>query len=161
MDILGNLVPYIEGEEEKMEKETQKILGKLSGNHIIPAPIIISAQCNRVPVFDGHTETVSIKLQSKAGVEQICRVLRDFKGLPQELGLPSAPEKPILLLHDQDRPQPVRDVWLNKGMSTIIGRVRKCSVLDVKMVIMGHNTVRGAAGAAILNAETVVEKSYI
>ncbi len=161
MDILGNVIPFIDGEEEKMESEPQKILGELADDHIVPAPITISAQCNRVPVFDGHTETLSIKLKNKVSLENIRKALREFKGLPQELDLPSAPELPLLLIDNQDRPQPARDVWLNRGMSTVIGRVRECPVLDIKMVIMGHNTVRGAAGAAILNAETVVKKGYI
>jgi aspartate-semialdehyde dehydrogenase len=161
MDILGNVVPYIGGEEEKMEVETQKILGRLTDGRIVPAPITISAQCNRVPVFDGHMETLSVRLSSKAPLEDVVRVLRDFRGLPQELGLPSAPASPLVLFEDQTRPQPARDVWLNKGMSTLIGRVRECSVFDVKMVILGHNTIRGAAGAAILNAETVLKKGYI
>ena len=161
LDILANVIPFIGGEEEKMETETQKILGKLVDNRIIPAPIKISAQCNRVPVFDGHLETLSIKLKNKADVEQVKTVLEDFSGLPQELRLPSAPKKPLLLIGDRDRPQPVKDVWLNRGMSTVIGRVRECSVFDIKMVIMGHNTVRGAAGAAILNAETMLQKGHI
>lgn len=161
LDILGNVIPYIGGEEEKMEIETQKILGTLSGDRIVPAPFPISAQCNRVAVFDGHTETLSIKLKAKAEPEEVRRVLREFRGLPQEAGLPSAPERPLVVVDAQDRPQPARDVWLNRGMSTIIGRVRKCPVFDIKMVILGHNTIRGAAGAAVLNAETMVHKGYI
>jgi len=161
LDILGNVIPFIGGEEQKMETETQKILGTLEGNRIVEAPIKISAQCNRVPVYDGHTETVSLKLKSRASVEEVRQVMRDFKGLPQELRLPSAPERPLVLFDEEDRPQPARDVWLNRGMSTLVGRVRECSVLDIKMVILGHNTIRGAAGAAILNAETMLSKGLI
>jgi aspartate-semialdehyde dehydrogenase len=161
MDILGNVVPYIGGEEEKMEIETQKILGKLTEGRIVPASFAISAQCNRVPVFDGHMETLSVRLNSKASLEDVIRILRDFRGLPQELELPSAPPAPLVVFEDQTRPQPARDVWMNRGMSTLIGRVRECSVFDIKMVILGHNTIRGAAGAAILNAETVLKKGYL
>lgn len=161
MDILGNVIPHIGGEEEKMEIEPLKILGKLDNNRIIPADFQISAQCNRVPVFDGHTETLSIKLKDKAEVEEVKQVLREFQGLPQEMGLPFAPAQPLLVFEEEDRPQPARDIWLNRGMSTCIGRIRPCPVFDIKMVIMGHNTVRGAAGAAILNAETLLKKGYL
>jgi aspartate-semialdehyde dehydrogenase len=161
MDILGNVIPYISGEEEKMETEPLKILGSLRGDRVEPAQIKISAQCNRVPVFDGHTETLSVKLKTKASPEDVAQVLAQFRGLPQELALPFAPENPIVLLQDQDRPQPRRDVGLERGMCTVVGRIRACPVLDIKMVILGHNTVRGAAGAAILNAETLLKKGYL
>lgn len=161
MDILGNVVPYIGGEEPKVETEAQKILGTLTGSSIKPADFIVSAHCNRVPVFDGHTETLSIKFSGKTSIEEVKQVLSGFKGLPQELQLPSAPENPIIVFEEEDRPQPARDVWKNRGMSTCIGRIRECPVLDVKMVILGHNTVRGAAGAALLNAETFVAKGYL
>jgi aspartate-semialdehyde dehydrogenase len=162
LDILGNVVPYIGGgEEEKIEIEPPKILGTLAGDHIEPAPIKISAQVNRVPVYDGHLETLSIKLKNKAGLADIRQALESFSGLPQELGLPSAPDNPLLYLEEQDRPQPARDVWRERGMATIIGRLRECPVLDIKMVILGHNTVRGGAGAAILNAETMVRTGYL
>jgi aspartate-semialdehyde dehydrogenase len=161
LDILGNVIPFIGGEEEKIETEPLKILGILKDDHIEPASFRISAQCNRVPVFDGHTETLSIKLKRNAGVADVRSALVDFYGLPQELRLPSAPEKPILLMEDQDRPQPARDVWLQKGMATIVGRLRECPVLDFRMIVLGHNTIRGAAGAAILNAETMVRKGYL
>lgn len=160
MDILGNVVPYIGGEEDKMETEPQKILGKLEGNAVIPATINISAHCNRVPVFDGHLETLSIKFKRKTSVEEVKGLMDSFRGVPQDLKLPFAPEKPILVMEEPDRPQPARDVWKNKGMSTCVGRIRECPVMDIKMVILGHNTVRGAAGAAILNAETYVKKGY-
>jgi aspartate-semialdehyde dehydrogenase len=161
LDMLGNVVPFIGEEEEKMESEPLKILGNLAGGAIEPVDIKISAQCNRVPVYDGHTETLSIKLKSNPDLSEVRRVLAGFSGLPQELSLPSAPDKPILILDDPDRPQPARDCWLERGMATIIGRLRPCPVLDIKMVILGHNTVRGAAGAAILNAETMVRQGYL
>jgi aspartate-semialdehyde dehydrogenase len=161
LDILGNVVPYIGGEEEKIETEPLKILGSLAGDAIEPADMKISAQCNRVPVFDGHTETLSIKLKSNPGLNEVRRALEGFSGLPQELDLPSAPARPILVLDDPDRPQPARDSWLERGMATVVGRLRPCPVLGLKMVILGHNTVRGAAGAAILNAETMVRQGYL
>lgn len=161
IDILGNVIPYIDGEEEKLESETQKILGRLNGNRIEPAGITISAQCNRVPVLDGHTETLSIKFAGKAGPADVRRSLSGFRGLPQEAGFPSAPKNPIVVLAEKDRPQPARDIWLERGMVAVVGRIRECPVLDIKMVVMGHNTVRGAAGAAILNAETMLHKGYL
>lgn len=161
LDILGNVVPYIGGEEDKLETEPQKIIGALGESGIDPAPFVISAQCNRVPVFDGHTESLSIKLKKKASPEEITRVLREFRGMPQEHKLHSAPQHPIIVSDQPDRPQPARDIWLEGGMSTVVGRVRPCPVFDVKMTIMGHNTVRGAAGAAILNAEAMVALGYL
>lgn len=161
MDILGNVVPYIGGEEEKMEIEPQKILGTLEGDTIVSADFKVSAQCNRVPVFDGHTESVSIKFKKSAPVDQVKKVLNDFSGLPQEKDLPFAPSKPILVFEEADRPQPARDAWKENGMSACVGRVRECNINDIRMTIMGHNTVRGAAGAAILNAETLVALGYI
>ncbi|WP_455382811.1 aspartate-semialdehyde dehydrogenase, partial [Salinispira pacifica] len=161
MDILGNVIPYISGEEEKMEQETQKILGSLKGGSVQPAPFVVSAQCNRVAVFDGHTETVSVKFERKPTIEEAAQVLRSFSGLPQERRLPSAPDHPIVVMEQDDYPQPARHIWLERGMATSIGRIRPCPVLDMKMVILGHNTVRGAAGAAILNGETFVELGYL
>ncbi len=161
IDILGNVVPFVSGEEEKMGIECQKILGKYENGKIIPAAFKISAHCNRVPVFDGHTETLSIKLKNKASVEEIKETLRDFRGLPQELSLPSAPEKPVIVFEEPDRPQPARDLWKEKGMATCVGRIRECPIADIRMVIMGHNTIRGAAGAAVLNAETLIKLKYL
>ncbi len=161
MDILGNVVPHIGGEEDKLETEPQKILGALSGNRIEHANFTVSAQCNRVPVFDGHTENLSIKLAKPASVDEIKKVLREFRGMPQERGLHSAPKQPIIVTEAEDRPQPARDIWLEGGMSTVVGRIRPCPVMDIKMTILGHNTVRGAAGAAILNAEALVALGYL
>ncbi len=160
MDILGNVIPYIGGEEEKMEEEAAKILGTVSGDRIEPAPFVVSAQCNRVPVFDGHTETVSIKFKKPVSPEAVREAMESFSGMPQEKGLPSAPPRPIIVVDAPDRPQPARDVWVGNGMAAVVGRIRKCPVFDVKFVVLGHNTVRGAAGAAVLNAEAYVALGY-
>jgi aspartate-semialdehyde dehydrogenase len=161
LDIMGNVVPFIGGEEDKLETEPQKILGTYKDGQIIPADFIVSAQCNRVPVIDGHTETVSIKLKKKASPEDIAKVLHEFTGMPQARHLYSAPDQPIVVMEEENRPQPARDIWLQKGMAAMVGRIRTCPIFDIKMVIMGHNTVRGAAGAAILNGEALVELGYL
>lgn len=161
MDILGNVVPYIKNEEEKLEEEVAKMLGTLGTDGVEPAPFVVSAQCNRVPVFDGHTEAVSFATDARASVADIRRVMEEFSGMPQERNLPSAPQHPIIVMDEPDRPQPARDVWVARGMATIVGRLRPCKVLDHKMIVLGHNTVRGAAGAAILNAEAYVELGYL
>jgi aspartate-semialdehyde dehydrogenase len=114
-----------------------------------------------VAVFDGHTETVSIKFKNKPTIDEVKRVLAEFRGIPQQKGLPSAPMHPIIVTDQPDHPQPARDIWLERGMATVVGRIRPCPIFDVKMVILGHNTVRGAAGAAILNGETYVELGYL
>lgn len=161
MDILGNIVPFISTEEEKMESETRKILGRVDDDSVALHPMTVSAQCNRVPVFDGHMETVSIGLRNSASADDVRHCLESFTGLPQERGLPSAPRRPIVVRDEIDRPQPARDIWIENGMAAVVGRVRECPVLDVKMVVLGHNTVRGAAGAAILNAETYHALGYM
>jgi aspartate-semialdehyde dehydrogenase len=153
LDILGNVIPYIPNEEEKMEEETQKMLGTLNGSRIDPAPFAMSAQCNRVAVEDGHTESIAIRLKKKAKAEEIIAAWNDFRTEPQQLHLPSAPERPVQYLTAQDRPQPRFDVDLGAGMTTAVGRLRNCNVLDWKFTVLSHNTIRGAAGAAILNAE--------
>src|SRR4030081_3435185 len=157
LDILGNVVPYIANEEEKMEEETQKLLGTLNGSHVDPAPFAMSAQCNRVAVEDGHTESVSIRLKQKARPEEIIAAWNDFRAEPQQLHLPSAPEQPVLYMTAADRPQPRFDVDLGGGMITAVGRLRKCNVLDWKFTVLSHNTIRGAAGAALLNAELLMQ----
>jgi aspartate-semialdehyde dehydrogenase len=153
LDIIGNVVPMISGEEEKMESETQKILGTLQGNSVSPHPVIISAQTTRVPVIDGHTESVSVGLDARPTIEEIVEALRSFRGRPQELDLPTAPPAPVVWTAAPDRPQPRLDAERDGGMTVTVGRVRKCPVLDVKFIALGHNTIRGAAGAAVLNAE--------
>ena len=161
LDILGNVIPYIANEEEKMEEETQKLLGKLNGSSIIPAPFPVSAQCNRVAVEDGHTESVAVRLSKKAASEEIVEAWNDFRGEAQELRLPSAPEQPVSYLTAADRPQPRFDVDLGAGMTTAVGRLRKCNVLDWKFTVLSHNTIRGAAGAALLNAELLKARGYL
>jgi aspartate-semialdehyde dehydrogenase len=161
LDILGNVIPHIKNEEEKMEEETQKLLGTLNGSRVDPAPFAMSAQCNRVPVEDGHTESVAIRLQKKAAPEEIIAAWNDFRAEPQHLRLPSAPPQPVMYTTAPDRPQPRFDVDLGAGMTTTVGRLRKCNVLDWKFTVLSHNTIRGAAGAALLNAELLKVKGYL
>jgi aspartate-semialdehyde dehydrogenase len=151
LDILGNVVPFIGGEEEKMESETLKILGSDGGRTWYPA--VVSAHTNRVPVIDGHTMTVSVAFEQKVPIEAVADAMRNFAGRPQELWLPSAPQPPIVLTEEPNRPQPRLDAELGGGMAITIGRLRECPVMHAKFVALGHNTIRGAAGAAILNAE--------
>jgi aspartate-semialdehyde dehydrogenase len=161
LDILGNVIPYIKNEEEKMEEETQKLLGVLRGAQVEPAPFAMSAQCNRVAVEDGHTESVAVRFKKKATAEEIIAAWDDFRGEPQQLRLPSAPDRPVVYLTAPDRPQPRFDVDLGAGMTTAVGRLRKCNVLDWKFTVLSHNTIRGAAGAALLNAEWLKAKGYL
>ena len=153
LDILGNVIPFISGEEEKIETEARKILGALAGETVEPHPVRVSAHTNRVPVVDGHTETVSVALEGKPSFAELRAAFEGFTGPPQRLGLPSAPERPILYLDQPNRPQPRFDAGRGRGMTVSVGRLRPCPVLDWKFVALGHNTVRGAAGAAVLNAE--------
>ena len=153
MDINANVVPFIGGEEEKMEQETQKILGELRGDHVEPLAARVSAHCNRVPVVDGHTVTVSVELTARPSAEDILHAFNSFRSVPQERELPSAPRRPVQYMQQQDRPQPRKDAERERGMAAFVGRLRPCPVLDWKFVALGHNTVRGAAGAAVLNAE--------
>ena len=152
-DILGNVIPFIGGEEEKIESETQKILGCLAGDHIDRHQVVISAQTTRVGVQNGHTAAISVRLDQRPPLEAIVDAWRSFKGKPQQLDLPSAPAAPLEYLTEPNRPQPTLDVDRGKGMTVSIGRLRPCPVLDCKFIALGHNTIRGAAGAAILNAE--------
>jgi aspartate-semialdehyde dehydrogenase len=158
LDILGNVVPFISGEEEKMESETLKILGADGGRS--PHRVVVSAHTNRVPVIDGHTMTCSVDLGAKPTVDDVVAALRAFKGRPQELELPSAPMPPIVVTPEQSRPQPRLDVDCGNGMTVSVGRVRACKVFSTKFVALGHNTVRGAAGAAILNAELMAAEGF-
>ena len=154
IDMLGNVIPFIGGgEEEKMETEPLKIMGSLDGNGIRFADCRISAHTNRVFVEDGHMECVSIELERKAKPDEVARVLAQFSSLPQELKLPSAPERPVIVTDERDRPQPRFDRDAGNGMSAVVGRIRECPVFDIRFVVLSHNTIRGAAGAAILNAE--------
>ena len=152
LDIVGNLIPFIGGgEEEKIEVESLKILGEDGGR--APLRAAISAQVTRVPVVDGHTMTVSVELEARPAADEVARAMRAFRARPQALGLPTAPDPPIVVMTDVNRPQPRLDAELGGGMAVSVGRVRPCSVLSHKFVALGHNTIRGAAGASILNAE--------
>lgn len=153
MDITANVVPYIGGEEEKLEIETQKILGSVVGGKIVPLAAKVSAHCNRVPVVDGHLVTVSVEFASKPTLADVRNAFDTFRGKPQLLNLPSAPAVPVIYMEQADRPQPRRDVERERGMAVFVGRLRECPVFDYKFIALGHNTVRGAAGAAVLNAE--------
>jgi aspartate-semialdehyde dehydrogenase len=161
MDILGNVVPYIAKEEEKMEEETRKLLGTLNGSGINLAPFKMSAQCNRVAVEDGHTESVSVQFKKKAGAAEILKAWQEFSGIPQQQQFPTAPEIPVRYLDANDRPQPRFDVEFGGGMTTTVGRLRPCSVFDWKFTLLSHNTIRGAAGAALLNAELLKLQGYL
>ena len=154
--ISDNVLPFIEGEEEKIEQETLKILGRLNGDTIDAAPMIVSAQCNRVNVSDGHMAAVRVKLARPAAIDEVRDALASFTALPQELHLHSAPERPIIVREESDRPQPRLDRDAGNGMSVTIGRLQPDNVLDYRFVALSHNTIRGAAGAAILNAELLL-----
>ncbi len=162
MDIIDNVYPYIGMEEEKVQTETSKLLGRLNSNSsgVDFAKIAVSAQCNRVNVSDGHTECVSVKLPKPATEKGIISAFENFNPL-KSLKLPSSPQHPIVVRKELDRPQPKLDRNLEKGMASVVGRIRKCDVLDYKFVVLGHNTIRGAAGAAILNAELMKVKGLI
>ena len=155
MDILGNVVPYIKSEEEKMQAETLKLLGRLNGTVVEPLPAKMSAHCNRVAVEDGHTESVSIKLGRKATREELIAAWAEFTPL-RGRDLPTAPVQPVEFLPQEDRPQPRLDRMRGNGMAASVGRLRPCTLLDWKFTVLSHNTIRGAAGAALLNAELLV-----
>ena len=161
LDILGNVVPFIGGEEEKVERETQKLLGKLVDGHVKMGDFIVSAHCNRVMVEDGHMETISVAFKNKATIANIVEAWRSYRSLPQERNLPSAPKHPIIVREERDRPQPKFDLNAEHGMATVVGRLRECAVLQFKYVALSHNTIRGAAGAALLNAELMKSEGYL
>lgn len=161
MDINANVIPYIGGEEDKMEREPQKIMGDFAGARIEPLATTISATCNRVPVVDGHTLSISVELEKKPSEAELIAAMRAWRGVPQQKGLPSAPPCPVIYMEEPDRPQPRRDVERENGMAVFVGRLRKCPVLDYKFMALGHNTVRGAAGAAVLNAELMHVEGYL
>lgn len=155
MDIMGNVVPYIKNEEEKMQAETLRLLGSREGKLVKPLAAKMTAHCNRVPVEDGHTESVSIKLSRKATRDELLEAWREFTPLA-ERDLPTAPAQPVEFTAYEDRPQPRLDKMRGKGMAVTVGRLRPCSLLDWKFTVLSHNTIRGAAGAALLNAELLV-----
>jgi aspartate-semialdehyde dehydrogenase len=161
LDVLDNVVPYIDGEEEKVIEETLKHLGGWDGTGFTPARFPMSVHCNRVLVRDGHTETVSVRLTGTPTVAAVAESFRRFKGRPQELGLPSAPKHPIVVRDEQDRPQPLLDRDAECGMASTVGRIRQDAVLGLKFVLVGHNTIRGAAGASVLNAELLVAERCV
>ncbi|MDR3161825.1 MAG: aspartate-semialdehyde dehydrogenase, partial [Spirochaetaceae bacterium] len=163
LDVLDNIVPYIGGEEEKSEREPLKILGSIRDGAIVPAEgPAVSAHCNRVPVVDGHVACVSLEFGAKKpGIDDVKRIWTDFRALPQELGLPMAPERPIIVREEEDRPQPRKDRNADKGMAVSVGRIRPCTVFDIRFVGLSHNTIRGAAGGGILNAELLKHRGYI
>lgn len=158
LDAVDNIVPFIGKEEEKIETESLKILGKFTGEKVENASFKISTACNRCAVRDGHLESVSISLKEKPSVEEVFNALKNFEGLPQKLSLPTAPKPAIVVREEENRPQPVKDRLNGNGMAVTVGRVRKCPVLDVKMMVLSHNTIRGAAGASVLNAELLKKK---
>jgi aspartate-semialdehyde dehydrogenase len=161
LDILDNVLPYIGGEEEKMEAETTKILGRCVDGRIEPAPMAVSAQCHRVNVADGHMVAVRVKLSRRAELKDLHNSFASFNSLPQELGLYSAPRLPIVVRDEVDRPQPKLDRDAGNGMTVTIGRLLPDAVLDYRFVALGHNTIRGAAGAAILNAELLIALGHL
>jgi aspartate-semialdehyde dehydrogenase len=160
-DALGNVIPFISGEEEKIETESRKILGSLGEAGVEYHGMKVSAHTNRVPVIDGHTEAVSVAIGAPATREDLRAAFDAFTGEPQALGLPSAPRQPLLYLDAPNRPQPRLDAGRGRGMTVTVGRLRPCGVLDWRFVTLGHNTVRGAAGAAVLNAELMLAKGLV
>lgn len=161
VDIVANVIPYIGSEEEKMQSETLKILGELAGGKIANHGAIVSAHCNRVQVIDGHTVCVSVELKEKPSLDELKAAFSGFQGVPQQKKLPTAPKHPIHLMTEENRPQPRRDALREGGMAVSVGRVRECPLLDYKFVCLGHNTIRGAAGAAVLNAELLHSEGWL
>jgi len=161
LDIQGNVIPFISGEEEKMESEPQKLLGKWDGARFVEAGLGITAHCNRVPVLDGHVECVSLSLKKIASLREVREALQSFEVSSEIASLPSALRNPVVVLDGQDRPQPRRDVNAGNGMAAVVGRVRECALLDVKLTLLSHNLVRGAAGAALLNAELLAARDLL
>jgi aspartate-semialdehyde dehydrogenase len=156
LDVLGNVVPYIGGEEDKIERESRKILGALGPGGVEPAGFAVSAHTNPVAVIDGHLETVSVGFRRRVTPEEAAATLREFRGSPCVAGLPSSPNPPVEVDTRADRPQPRLDLDRGRGMAVTVGRVRPCPILDLRMVILGHNTIRGAAGQAVQIAELLV-----
>ena len=178
VDMLGNAIPFIAGEEDKLGAETAKILGELrgedpvgdlrdecdprderpgrDGNHIDPYPAVVSAHCNRVATIDGHLVCASVELEAQPSPAEVRSLMDGFRGRPQELRLPTAPERPVRVADGADRPQPRRDAMAGGGMTVTVGRIRECPVLGIKFAALGHNTIRGAAGASVLNAELMI-----
>jgi aspartate-semialdehyde dehydrogenase len=161
LDIIDNVMPYIGGEEDKIETEPLKLFGKYENGAIKNMDLQISAQCNRVAVVHGHTECMSVRLDQKAEPGDLIQAWDNFQSEPQQLKLPTAPLRPTIYLLEEAYPQPKLHRNVDKGMATTIGRLQKCPVLDYKFVVLSHNTIRGAAGGAILNAEYLVKTGYV
>jgi aspartate-semialdehyde dehydrogenase len=161
LDILGNVVPFISGEEEKMEEEPQKLLGRWDGSRFVEAGLGISAHCNRVPVENGHLECLSVSLKKIATLPEVREALRNFTVSDELAALPTAVKNPVMVLDEENRPQPRRDVDAGNGMAAVVGRVRECPLLDVKLTLLSHNLLRGAAGAALLNAELLASRGFL
>ncbi len=161
LDALGNVLPFIRGEEEKVEAEIRKLLGHFVGEAIEPAALVASAMCHRVPVIDGHCEAVSLELRGAPRLVEVQAALEAWRGVPQELALPSAPEAPLVLHAMEDRPQPRLDVDRDGGMSVHVGRLRPCALLGTKFFLLGNNVERGAAGASVLNAELCLRRGLL
>jgi aspartate-semialdehyde dehydrogenase len=161
MDITANVVPFIGGEEPKLETETQKIMGHFDGEAILPLDAVVSAHCNRVPVVDGHLAAISVEFANKPSSADLLAAFDSYRGLLAGRNLPSAPERPVIYMEQPDRPQPRRDVERENGMVVFTGRLRECPVFHFKFLALGHNTVRGAAGAAVLNAELMLAEGML
>ncbi|HEY3938983.1 MAG TPA: aspartate-semialdehyde dehydrogenase, partial [Bryobacteraceae bacterium] len=161
MDIMANVIPFIGSEEEKMQQETQKILGGIADGQAQPLAARVSAHCNRVAVIDGHLVAVSVEFSAKPKIADVQNAIEQFQGVPQKRKLPSAPPHPLIYMPQQDRPQPRRDAARENGMCVFVGRLRECPVFDVKFAACGHNTIRGAAGAAVLNAELMASEGLV
>ena len=161
MDIQGNVIPFISGEEEKMEAEPQKLLGRWDGTRFVEAGLGISAHCNRVPVVDGHLECVSVGLKKIASLNEVQEALRTFEVDTELAALPTAVRNPVIVLDEESRPQPRRDVNAGNGMAAVVGGIRECPLLDVKLTLLSHNLVRGAAGGALLNAELLAARGFL
>jgi len=161
LDAVGNVVPFIGGEEGKIESEPKKILGRFERNAVVPHPVVLSASVTRVPVVNGHTVSMSIALEQSPSLDEVRHSLASFSGPPQRLGLPTAPPQPVVYLSEENRPQPRLDADRDGGMTVTVGRLRTCPVLGYKFFALGHNTVRGAAGAAVLNAELLVAQGVL
>lgn len=161
VDILGNVVPFIAGEEEKLTAETCKLLGELREGGVEPAAVTVSAHCNRVPTVDGHLVCASVELEARPSADEVRAAMAAFRGEPQRLALPTAPGRPVRVAEGADRPQPRRDAMAGRGMAVTVGRVRDCPLLGLKFAALGHNTIRGAAGASVLNAELLMQGGWL
>lgn len=161
LDALDNVIPYIGGEEDKVASEPRKMLGRIEGGQIVYADFVVSPHCNRVSTREGHLETVSVALRRPATPEEVIAAWQAWQPLPQQLRLPTAPHPPLVVRSEPDRPQTRLDRDAGRGMAVTVGRVRRCEVLDIKFVVLGHNTIRGAAGASVLNAELMLAQGLL